>query len=315
MVIPLWGKIVALSLAKKVTILVVAKLYGFPRLYRRSQKLVRYLARDSDQKQWWSGYVRNTFRLPEHVVKRWHGQPSAAVIESLPAHNAAKDSRGKLYSFASSPLVAASRQQVQIKLRAGRLRWHSMKERGSLVKQASVQHLQSVSGRIQSLAAHTPADVATMQFLRKARQAYNFVPAIAASDSRARRLSKPSTLASANAESDVQEKSDNNWDSPFEALKAAVTEGNATLAYRDADDEEEETWEDLLEMEENVWDPHAAQADVLDEFLELPAEGVREAPASQEVPSVTMTMLREWMDRDAEAVCILDVSPSTSNNR
>jgi hypothetical protein len=42
------------------------------------------------------------------------------------------------------------------------------------------------------------------------------------SDSRARRLSKPSTLASANAESDVQEKSDNNWDSPFEALKAAV---------------------------------------------------------------------------------------------
>ena len=42
------------------------------------------------------------------------------------------------------------------------------------------------------------------------------------SDSRARRLSKPSTLASANAENDVQEKSDNNWDSPFEALKAAV---------------------------------------------------------------------------------------------
>jgi hypothetical protein len=33
---------------------------------------------------------------------------------------------------------------------------------------------------VQSLAAHTPADVATMQFLRKARQAYNFVPAIAA---------------------------------------------------------------------------------------------------------------------------------------
>lgn len=42
-----------------------------------------------------------------------------------------------------------------------------------------------------------------------------------------------------------------------------VTEGNATLAYRDADDEEEETWEDLLEMEENVWDPHAAQGTVM----------------------------------------------------
>lgn len=50
----------------------------------------RYLARDSDQRHWWSGYVRNTFRLPEHVVKTWHGQPSATVIESLPAHNAAR---------------------------------------------------------------------------------------------------------------------------------------------------------------------------------------------------------------------------------
>jgi hypothetical protein len=34
MVIPLWGKILALSLAKKVTVLVIAKLYGIPRLYR-----------------------------------------------------------------------------------------------------------------------------------------------------------------------------------------------------------------------------------------------------------------------------------------
>lgn len=42
------------------------------------------------------------------------------------------------------------------------------------------------------------------------------------SHSRARRLSKPPTLASANAETDVQEKSDNDCDSPFEALKAAV---------------------------------------------------------------------------------------------
>ncbi|EIE23204.1 hypothetical protein COCSUDRAFT_33282 [Coccomyxa subellipsoidea C-169] len=180
MVIPLWGKIVALSLAKKVTVLVIAKLYGFPRLYRRSQKLVRYLNKDSERRQWWSGYVRSTFRLPEHVVKRWHGQPSTAGSASLQARRSDTRSAGKLYSFASSPLVAASRQQVQQKLQAGRLKWHSMKQRGSLVKQASVQHLQRVSGRIQSWAAHTPADVATMHFLRQARQAYNFVPAISA---------------------------------------------------------------------------------------------------------------------------------------
>ena len=34
MPIPLWVTIVGLSLAKKVTVLVVAKLYGIPRLYR-----------------------------------------------------------------------------------------------------------------------------------------------------------------------------------------------------------------------------------------------------------------------------------------
>ncbi|BDA50187.1 hypothetical protein COCOBI_15-3160 [Coccomyxa sp. Obi] len=182
MVIPLWGKIVALSLAKKITVLVVAKLYGFPRLYRRSQKLVRYLARDPKQRHWWSGYVRNTFRLPEHVVKRWHGQPAAGRREAIAAHNSAKSqgSAAKMYSFASSPLMAASRKHVQSKLEAGRMKWRNMKARGSLMKQASVQHLQRFSGRIQSLAGHTPADMATMQFLRQARQAYNFVPAVAA---------------------------------------------------------------------------------------------------------------------------------------
>lgn len=41
LVVPLWGKIAALSLAKKGLILTAGYLYGFPRLYRRSQKLVR----------------------------------------------------------------------------------------------------------------------------------------------------------------------------------------------------------------------------------------------------------------------------------
>ncbi len=31
------------------------------------------------------------------------------------------------------------------------------------------------------------------------------------------------------------------------------------LALSDADGEDNETWEDLLEMEESVWDPHAGQ--------------------------------------------------------
>ena len=46
MTVPLWATIVGLSLAKKVTVLIAAKLYGIPRLYRRSQKAVRYVATD-----------------------------------------------------------------------------------------------------------------------------------------------------------------------------------------------------------------------------------------------------------------------------
>ena len=34
MPIPLWATLVGISVAKKVTVLVVAKLYGIPRLYR-----------------------------------------------------------------------------------------------------------------------------------------------------------------------------------------------------------------------------------------------------------------------------------------
>ena len=34
MPVPLWATLVGISLAKKVTVLIVAKLYGIPRLYR-----------------------------------------------------------------------------------------------------------------------------------------------------------------------------------------------------------------------------------------------------------------------------------------
>ena len=41
-VIPLWGKLLAISVAKKITVILVARVYGFPRLYRKSQKAVRF---------------------------------------------------------------------------------------------------------------------------------------------------------------------------------------------------------------------------------------------------------------------------------
>ncbi|CAL8465302.1 g4837 [Coccomyxa elongata] len=83
------------------------------------------------------------------------------------------------------------------------------------------------------------------------------------------------------------------------------------LALSDADGEDNETWEDLLEMEESVWDPHAG-AGFMTEILEQPNQDFDLESAAQDVPSVTMASLQEWVKAGAEAVCIIDVSPSPS---
>ena len=43
-VIPLWGKLVLFGVAKKLTVLLAARIYGFPRLYRKSQHTIRHVA-------------------------------------------------------------------------------------------------------------------------------------------------------------------------------------------------------------------------------------------------------------------------------
>ena len=63
MTVPLWATIVGLSLAKKATVLIAAKLYGIPRLYRRSQKAVRFVATDMLEPQPVN---------PNTMMQRWH---------------------------------------------------------------------------------------------------------------------------------------------------------------------------------------------------------------------------------------------------
>ncbi|BDA50188.1 hypothetical protein COCOBI_15-3170 [Coccomyxa sp. Obi] len=65
-------------------------------------------------------------------------------------------------------------------------------------------------------------------------------------------------------------------------------------------------------MEESVWDPHSGQAGLITEVLEQPTQESGLKSAAQDVPSVTMANLQEWVNAGAEAVCIIDVSPSTS---
>ena len=69
MTIPLWATIVGLSLAKKVTVLIAAKLYGIPRLYRRSQKAVRFVPTDMLESQ--PVVPFRTMQRWCHVLFRW----------------------------------------------------------------------------------------------------------------------------------------------------------------------------------------------------------------------------------------------------
>jgi len=79
-VIPLWGKIVLASLAKKGLIVSAGYLYGFPTLYRKSQKLVRYMSKDRHTRASLGGYVQTAFRLPARFL---HLQPPAPTSPAL----------------------------------------------------------------------------------------------------------------------------------------------------------------------------------------------------------------------------------------
>ena len=66
-VIPLWGKLVLFSIAKKLTVVAAARIYGFPRLYRKSQHAVRYLCQEPQSRRIWGGRVRTLWRVPDRV--------------------------------------------------------------------------------------------------------------------------------------------------------------------------------------------------------------------------------------------------------
>lgn len=85
-VIPLWGKLLALSVAKKITVLLAARYYGFPRIYRKSLHSVRWLIKDPRRREWYTSYVRAVWRIPDRILYRWHNKAvkAAGVRTSLP---------------------------------------------------------------------------------------------------------------------------------------------------------------------------------------------------------------------------------------
>lgn len=81
--IPLWGKIVMISLAKKGLILSAGYMYGFPRLYRKSQKLVRFISKDPLTRASIGGYVQTAFRLPAKLLHMQPQTPTSPALQYL----------------------------------------------------------------------------------------------------------------------------------------------------------------------------------------------------------------------------------------
>ncbi|KAG0598032.1 hypothetical protein M758_12G039500 [Ceratodon purpureus] len=92
MVAPLILKVVAFSLAKKVVVFLVAKLYGFPKLYRRASEFNHYINRDNPKRrEKFQNRLQFLFRLPSHIyesVQRWRGvQPPQGPPSSAAGHS------------------------------------------------------------------------------------------------------------------------------------------------------------------------------------------------------------------------------------
>ncbi|GJD08290.1 hypothetical protein Gasu2_26000 [Galdieria sulphuraria] len=80
------GKLILLSLLKKVSIFVVAKTYGFPRLYRRLMECNRRLIKNEPTRKRVRDQVQYLFRLPRRwmqlVQNKLHGSTGLGIENS-----------------------------------------------------------------------------------------------------------------------------------------------------------------------------------------------------------------------------------------
>lgn len=73
MPLPVWAALLGIAVAKKVVVFTAAKIYGFPRLYRKSQQLARWCIRDKDTLKIVSGRIGYAYRVPNTFLARWFG--------------------------------------------------------------------------------------------------------------------------------------------------------------------------------------------------------------------------------------------------
>lgn len=109
MPVPVWAAIAGIAVAKKLIVYAAAKMYGIPRVYRKSQRLARWSIRDKPTLKIVSGRIGYIYRVPNTFAARWFrpgiGQTTKGLTSSaVPLQKAQATHAHSLLkpSFASS---------------------------------------------------------------------------------------------------------------------------------------------------------------------------------------------------------------------
>mmetsp|Transcript_17896 Transcript_17896/g.31106 ORF Transcript_17896/g.31106 Transcript_17896/m.31106 type:complete len:235 (+) Transcript_17896:320-1024(+) len=109
MAVDLILKLVALSLAKKVSVFVIAKTYGFPRLYRKMMRVNRKVFKnDESTRRSVMEWTQYTFRLPRILMEKWKGKKTLENVGSGSVRNSAAGSASAPASTSASASASAS---------------------------------------------------------------------------------------------------------------------------------------------------------------------------------------------------------------
>ncbi|KAL0032899.1 hypothetical protein WJX77_005385 [Trebouxia sp. C0004] len=82
---PVWAALLGIALAKKVVVFTAAKVYGIPKLYRKSQQLARWSITDKTTLKIVSGRIGYVYRVPSSFIARWFGPTAAQLARTLPS--------------------------------------------------------------------------------------------------------------------------------------------------------------------------------------------------------------------------------------
>ncbi|GBG61547.1 hypothetical protein CBR_g22344 [Chara braunii] len=153
MAVSLVCKLILFSIAKKVTVFLVAKTYGFPRLYRRTAEVNRFVNRHNPRRREnVRSFIQGVFRLPQRACEKFSQIRAARIPSGVP----------KSLSFSTKARVPTLGPFVQ---------WSALAQQHPELRCKSTWISPNVSRRVFAAAGRREAvpfsrDQATVQHLR-----------------------------------------------------------------------------------------------------------------------------------------------------